>query len=234
VSSPFQTGPAAPPVTRNSCERQPLTSSRTIRHAFVWRRGSLLRRIPNHMARNPAKRRASKTTSNKPLDKHSKRGRGRPVGVDHALIVDRANWMEENLSRAWITLGPALLAAATTADVGAALEREHIGSIVSPGLFPQVLELLRDPDFPTTSPTAQARFLAESLAGWHETSIGVFVLRSKPRRARDICAEARAKAQPTHILRYEFYVECSCGYEGPSHDWRCPTCGARVPVPWWF
>ena len=38
--------------------------------------------------------------------------------------------------------------------------------------------------------------------------------------------EKRANAH--HIIRYEFYVECSCGYKGRSVDHACRKCEARI------
>lgn len=48
---------------------------------------------------------------------------------------------------------------------------------------------------------------------------------------RDVCRRGRAKQRaksPYHILRYEYYVECSCGYEGPARDNACRKCGAEI------
>jgi hypothetical protein len=153
------------------------------------------------------------------LDKHPKRGRGRPAIVEPSLILKRANYLNVNLGRALDTLGPALIAAGDTTDVAKAFDNAHIGQVASPELFPLVLEVVHDRDFPKT-PKAQARFLAESLSGWGVMS---------PRRARDVCAAERQKPLPNRILRLEFYIECSCGYSGPSRDWGCPKCPAVIP-----
>src|SRR5437867_6072956 len=69
----------------------------------------------------------------------------------------------------------------------------------------------------------QINFLADSLAGTGIVS---------PRRSRDICAAERAKEKRTHrIIRFEFYVECSCGYKGPSENHACRKCGATISFP---
>jgi len=33
-------------------------------------------------------------------------------------------------------------------------------------------------------------------------------------------------------LRFEYYVECSCRYKGPSLDHACPKCGAKISEDW--
>jgi hypothetical protein len=49
------------------------------------------------------------------------------------------------------------------------------------------------------------------------------------RRSRDICQEERTKEKRAHrILRYEFYVECSCGFKGRSQNHACQKCGAEI------
>jgi hypothetical protein len=43
------------------------------------------------------------------------------------------------------------------------------------------------------------------------------------------CQKERTKEKRTHhILRFEFYVECSCGFKGRSCDHACPKCGAEI------
>jgi hypothetical protein len=68
---------------------------------------------------------------------------------------------------------------------------------------------------------AQINFLADSIAALGKVT---------PRRSRDICMLERMKAKRAHhIVRYEYYVECSCGYEGPAKDRACRKCGATIP-----
>jgi hypothetical protein len=86
-------------------------------------------------------------------------------------------------------------------------------------IFSQVWERLHDRKFPKRR-QAQINFVADSLAG-----LG----RIAPRRSRDICADERAKAKRAHhIIRYEVYVECSCGYKGRSRNHACPKCRTRI------
>lgn len=71
---------------------------------------------------------------------------------------------------------------------------------------------------------AQINFVADSLAG-----LGWIT----PRRSRDICDQERAiKKRADKIIRYEFYIECYCGYKGRSHDPGCPKCGAKIILEW--
>jgi hypothetical protein len=82
-----------------------------------------------------------------------------------------------------------------------------------------IAELLKDPHFPKRK-QARINFIADSVAALGRVSA---------RRSRDICAAERAKAKRTHfILRYEFYVVCSCDYKGHSENHACPKCGARI------
>lgn len=86
---------------------------------------------------------------------------------------------------------------------------------------PLILMVLKEPRFPKRLET-QADFLADSIAGLGKVS---------PRRSRDICEEERKKElrKSRHkILRHEFYVECTCGYQGPACDNACRECGAQI------
>jgi hypothetical protein len=122
----------------------------------------------------------------------------------------------------WNDLAPPLFSAQNAADVKSAFESDPvrynaIGAM--PRWYTLIPQILRERAFPKTR-DAQIKFLADSLAGWGEIS---------PRRSRDLCAEARARAtNATRILRYEFVVLCSCGYEGPSLNHACQKCGAHI------
>lgn len=88
-------------------------------------------------------------------------------------------------------------------------------------IFPLILSVLREAKFPKTVP-AQLDYLADSLAGYGQIST---------RRSRDVCGieRARARSVPEHtIIRYEYYVECSCGYQGPALNNACRKCGAEI------
>ncbi len=81
---------------------------------------------------------------------------------------------------------------------------------------------VRDRHFPKQR-KAQARFLGDSLGADGELSA---------RRSLDICGEQRAIQKRTpHIIRYEFYIECSCQFKGHSLGHACPRCGAKICLP---
>ena len=93
------------------------------------------------------------------------------------------------------------------------------------GRIPSViLRSLRDPKFPKKRRQQQINFLADSMAAWGTLS---------PRRSRDVCEQERRKENQErmghHIIRREFYVECSCGYQGPAINNACRSCGAKIP-----
>src|SRR5262249_11536627 len=83
-----------------------------------------------------------------------------------------------------------------------------------------ILKVVGEKKFPQKR-QARIKFVAESLAARGRVSA---------RRSRDICEGGRARDKnATRILRYEFIVFCSCGYEGPSWEHSCPKCGAAIP-----
>lgn len=168
------------------------------------------------------KRKKVKKIANNPLDRFSaKRGRGRPPKIDPSWVRSSADnnrkWLEIN----WSKLGSLLLEARTEHEVTSAVQRGDSGNDVFLHLAPLILKALRDPKFPKRK-RAQINFLADSIAG------GVVVT---PRRSRDICAEQRKKDTQRHmILRHEYWIECSCGYEGHSENHRCKKCGAILYI----
>jgi hypothetical protein len=174
-----------------------------------------------------------KKTSNKAtksLDKVSqRRPRGRPR-VRPSLITGTAyNYGEifkiiwddkQDLHRRTLRgVGPDLVKAQTEEEVVRAFDRHPNYRDQFKPFAGLILKILRDKDFPKT-PKAQKRFLAESLA-----CRGLVT----PRRARDICEQERRREKTAHrILRFEWYIECSCGYKGRSKDHACPKCGAKI------
>jgi len=41
-------------------------------------------------------------------------------------------------------------------------------------------------------------------------------------------AEDRKEKRKKHkIIRQEYYIECTCGYEGPAKDGACQGCGTK-------
>jgi len=176
------------------------------------------------MARIPAKiqRRSVRAQKAKmALDKvFRKRGRGRP-GVIASQVRGRGDNYRWILSQVWDRLWPLLAKAKTEGEVVKAFQegaRPYDREFV-PALAGLVIKVINEPEFPKRR-KPQINFLADSLAG-----VGWVT----PRRSRDICEQARANAKRAHhIIRYEFYVECSCGYRGKSQNHACPKCKARI------
>jgi hypothetical protein len=116
-----------------------------------------------------------------------------------------------------------LLAAQTAEDVLTALDLagQYWRNRLGPGTIPYlILAILRDPRFPKKRRTQQVNFLADSLAAWGRVS---------PRRSRDICEQERRKDKKAHhIIRHEYYIECSCGYKGPAKNDAYRKCGAEI------
>ena len=155
------------------------------------------------------------------LDSLSSKGeRGRPAFVPPGLVRSCADNYRISLAIGWNNLEEPLLAAQTEQEVANALRTAAIGyqheiSLLAPLMF----QITKDPKFPQRK-KARINFLADSVAGSGVVS---------PRRSRDICAEERARdAQRHHIIRYEYWIECSCGYRGLSENHSCKECGAPV------
>ena len=154
----------------------------------------------------------------------SQRRRGRPPIIGASEVYGRAGNFRDNLAQVWDRLWPLLSNARSEEEVTNAFQegaRPYDQNFV-PGLSALTLQVLQEPTLPKRREPLQ-RFLADSLGG-----VGVVT----PRRSRDICAQERAKGKRArHILRYEFYVECSCGYKGHSKNLACPKCGAVILLP---
>lgn len=157
------------------------------------------------------------------LDMYSaKRGPGRPAKVAPSAVRGRADNYRVWLARLWNELGVLLLAADTEENVIKAFQNVLPGNNEFPPQAELILKIIKDPNFPKRQ-TARINFLADSLAGWGLVT---------PRRSRDICAEERsADAQRHQILRYEYWIECSCGYKGRSQNHGCKRCGAVIYLP---
>jgi hypothetical protein len=169
------------------------------------------------------KHKKSRKKPNKPLDTFSeKRGRGRPARMRASEIRGRADNYRGILNHVWDWLWPLLSQARSEADIIRAFQegaspydREFV-----PAHATLVLRVLQEPRFPKRR-EPQINFLSDSLAG-----VGLV----SPRRSRDICERHRADEKLAHhIIRYEFWVECSCGYKGRSWDHACRKCGATIP-----
>jgi hypothetical protein len=161
-----------------------------------------------------------------PMSK-SERGPGRPPKIRASEVYGRAENWRGILEQVWERLWPLLANAQSEAEVTKAFQdgaRPYDQNFV-PSLSGLTLRVLRESTLPKRQKPLQ-RFLADSLAGVDVVT---------PRRSRDICAQERAEraksAKAHHILHYEFYVECSCGYKGRSKNHACPKCGAVILFP---
>jgi hypothetical protein len=167
-------------------------------------------------------RKQTAKTAQIPLDNISeKRGRGRPETVRPSEIRGRADNYRFIFGQVWDRLSPSLLRATTDQEVidsfleGASPYAQEF----VPGMANLIFRVLRDPKFPKRR-EAQINFCADSLA-----ALGYVA----PRSSRDICKKERKKEQRAQrILRFEFYVECSCGFKGRSRDHACQKCGAEI------
>lgn len=175
------------------------------------------------MGTNKRDRKKSKKTLDKSLPK---RPPGRPATVDASAVMGTADNWRGIFSYIWDAFWPSFSTAQSEDDVCDALKkaREYEGEFKP--LARLMLEVKNHPKFPKRNADARINFLADSIAGR-----GIVTAR----RSRDICAEERAKQEKEHhILRVEYYVECSCGHKGPSLDHACRKCGARISEDWGY
>ena len=151
-----------------------------------------------------------------------KKRRGPKPKVVPSWLRGRADNWRGVLAAVWPRLWPALEEAKTEGEVSAALE---LASPYHDYFLPHaalILTILKDPRLPKTR-QGRIHFLADSAAGLGLVS---------PRRSRDICAAERATARKRgQIIRYEYYIECSCGYKGNSMGHACPLCAAAILFP---
>ena len=170
-------------------------------------------------------RKKSKKMLKNELDAFSpKQPVGRPACMPVSEIAGRSYNLRLQFGQIWDTVGENLMRAQTGEDVLKALvlAGQYWRNELGPGTIPSfILTILRDPKFPKKRRQQQINFLADSLAAWGTLS---------PRRSRDICEqERRMEKKAHHIIRREFYIECSCGYEGPALNDACRNCGAKIP-----
>jgi hypothetical protein len=161
------------------------------------------------------------------LDTFSEKARrGRP-GVPSEEIAGRAINMRYQFESQWEKIGEALLTATTPQAVNSLLTGTYLERDLVPHMARTVLDVMNDPKFPKRT-KAQINFLADSLAALGSVS---------PRRSRDICTAERArKKKQNRIIRQDFYIECTCGYEGPAKHSKCPGCETAVAreISWHF
>ena len=172
-------------------------------------------------------RRRTQKNEKKPLDRFSEneRKRGRPPKIIASWVRGRADNYRGILDTAWERVAPSLLKAKAREDVLKSFQDANVGGYalefaISADL---ILQALRERKFPKRQRAAQINFIADSIAAQ-----GVVSLRS----SRDICERERARIKRIHhIIRYEYWVECSCGYKGHSLNHTCPKCEAEIPLP---
>ena len=166
-----------------------------------------------------AKTKKREKKSSRSLDRVSEKRprRGRP-GVRREEIAGRAYHYGIVFDQCWKRIREDVLSAKTADDISAAFKRraEPYVSYFIPHQSEAILEIVSDPKFPTR-PAAQARYLADSLAALGQVS---------PRRSRDIVAEERNRVRHK-IVRQDYYIACTCGYEGPALNGACKGCGTR-------
>jgi hypothetical protein len=166
---------------------------------------------------------SSKTTE-KALDTVSPKSvRGPKWTVVPSAVWDRARNYRGIFAHVWHELWPLLVNPKGEADVVNAFQSAIPGGTEFPRQAALIFKVLQERNFPKRE-QSRINFLADSIAGQ-----GIVT----PRRSRDICAKERKREKHTHhITRCEFYVECSCGYRGPSRDKACRRCHARIPEEW--
>lgn len=166
-----------------------------------------------------AKSKKREKKSSKVLDSVSgkKPRRGRP-GVRREEIAGRAYHYGIVFDQCWKNIREEVLAAKSAEEITEAFKRsaEPYSSYFVPHQSAAILRVVTDPKFPKR-PAAQGRYLADSLAG-----VGLVT----PRRSRDIVAGERNQVRHK-IVRRDYYIKCTCGYEGPALDGACRGCGTR-------
>lgn len=150
-----------------------------------------------------------------------KRRRGRKPTVRPSEVRGRADNYRIILDQVWDRLWPRLSQAGTDQEIiDAFLESANpYSQEFVPNLAHLIFRVLHEPKFPKRR-VPRINFLADSLAAY-----GMIT----PRSSRDICERERARQKRTHhIIRFEVYVECSCGFKGRSRNHACRKCGAMI------
>lgn len=182
------------------------------------------RRTVSEHFRTMAKRKKEPQKPKKALDRYGEKSRRGRKGINPSEVFNRAEHYYALLQNWWQVLGEAFLRADEEVELVRAFDQLDTNDREEflPRLVPLIFKIRLEPKFPKTQ-DAQIRFFADSLA-----ARGIVTTR----RSRDICSEERAGQKAAgHIIRQEFYVECTCGYEGPALDGACRKCGAQ-PALW--
>ena len=165
------------------------------------------------------KRKKSLARPQKGLDSISanKRGRGRPPKIRPSEVLGRALNYRTIFNQVWDQLGEPLLKTTSEAEVAQAFEAyapQYAWQFV-PSLVRLIFEVVHHPKIPKRR-EPQINYFADSIA-----ALG----RVTPKRSREIVAQelAKERAKLKHrVLRREFYIECTCGYQGPAYKGKCP------------
>lgn len=133
-------------------------------------------------------------------------------------IAGRAYHYGLVFGQCWKDIREEILAAKSADEITETFKRsaEPFASYFIPHQSEAILKVVADSKFPKRA-AAQIRYLADSLAG-----VGLVT----PRRSRDIVAEERNRVR-YKIVRQDYYIACTCGYEGPASKGACPGCGTR-------
>jgi hypothetical protein len=166
-----------------------------------------------------AQRKKLQTKLRNGLDTFSenKKRRGRPQRVRPSEVYGRALNYRGTFGLVWDKLAEPLLKSTSEADVVQVFER-YAGAYSRefvPALGGLILETVHHARFPKRR-EPQIKYLADSLAAYGRVTA---------KRSREIVAKelAKEKAKLKHrIVRREFYIVCSCGYEGPTYKGECP------------
>ena len=158
----------------------------------------------------------------KELDSGPPKRRGPHRQIPPTTVLGRAENYRMILRQVWDSVWPSLSEAQKAEDVIKALENARPYDQQFVPWAPAILGVLHEKRFPKRK-NPRINFIADSIAGIPNVST---------RRSRDICIEERAREKRTHqIIRYEFYIVCSCGRKGHSVNHACSNCGAKILFP---
>lgn len=158
----------------------------------------------------------------KSLDIDSPKRRGPHRRIAPTTVLGRAENYRTTLGQVWDSVWPSLSEAQNAEDVIRALENARPYQREFGPWAAAILGVLNEKRFPKRK-KPRINFIADSIAGIPNVS---------PRRSRDICIEERARIERAHhIIRFEFYIVCSCGRRGHSINHACPKCGAKIQIP---
>lgn len=150
--------------------------------------------------------------------------RGRPFRVNPSWVRGRGDNYRWMFGQIWKDVWPGFSEAKTREEILRSFERGNARTYSNEFMLlaDLILQVVRDPKFPKRSNEARINFLADSIAAHGAVT---------PRSSRDICERERARIKRIHrIIRYEYWIECSCGYKGQSLNHACPKCEAAISL----